>query len=551
MSGTAVAPPRDRNDGLVTARSATATTSEPAAGPPEAVPRGLGRARTAAMLVPVSVSALLTASVLARPGALAGVHGYLGFGYDDGAHLATALDLTRLSLPYRDYVFLHPPGITVLLLPLAIVGRVLGEGAALVLGRIVVLAVSAANVALVAWLVRRRGALAMYVAGLTLALWPLASDVTRTLMSEPFVLLLTLLGTAVLSPLEGRPTSRRALLGGVLFGLAIAVRLLAVLPAVALLVWCVVALRDRLRPVALGMVAGFGVVVLPFAVLAPAAFVDQVVVAQLHRVPVGDPAGLAERLTMLVGVAVQPSREQAGLAVVVVLAVVGLVVVAFVARRRVVAGPEWLLLMLAIATTIGATRTPETFEQYWYVPVAFLATVLGPAVALLVGMVPVRHRGVGLRWLVGLGVVATASVLAVPLAAHDHELAGRYVGAADDPGPFVRSLVPAGSCAVSDVVTILVVADRYGADGCPVVVDPFGMYLVADGHAPPSRVAVPPPELTAWWRGTLGAADSVVLSADGSNFLAWTPEQRAWFDRTFTKVGTRGRVVVYRRAVDG
>ena len=115
----------------------------------------------------------------------------------------------------------------------------------------------------------------------------------------------------------------------------------------------------------------------------------------------------------------------------------------------------------------------------------------------------------------------------------------------------MQAIVPAGSCAVGDVATILVAADRYGGAGCPPAVDPFGMYLATEPHTAPGASAAPPPELTAWWRRTLDAADHVVLSVDGSDFVAWTPELRAWFGRTFAKAGSHHTQRISRLWTDG
>ena len=59
----------------------------------------------------------VTGYQLTLPHALAGVHGYTGYGYDDGVYLGTAIRLVHGVFPYRDYAFVHPPGIALLLTP--------------------------------------------------------------------------------------------------------------------------------------------------------------------------------------------------------------------------------------------------------------------------------------------------------------------------------------------------------------------------------------------------------------------------------------------------
>ena len=43
---------------------------------------------------------------------------YAAGNYDDGVHYAAAMGLVHGLLPYRDFLFLHPPGIAVLARPI-------------------------------------------------------------------------------------------------------------------------------------------------------------------------------------------------------------------------------------------------------------------------------------------------------------------------------------------------------------------------------------------------------------------------------------------------
>ena len=142
-----------------------------------------------------------------------------------------------------------------------------------------------------------------------------------------------------------------------------------------------------------------------------------------------------------------------------------------------------------------------------------------------------------------------AAVLAVPLFRHDQTVARSFVAGADDPSQWVASLIPEGSCAVADVATILIVADRYQADGrrCPGPVDPFGMWLDQPSRRSPHQSTGATPELLATWRDYLERSDALVMSVDLSNFLPWPAEQQQWFRDNYRKVGTRGSVVVYER----
>src|SRR5262245_11005445 len=69
---------------------------------------------------------------LSRPGYLTGVTEY-----DDGSYLGSAIRLVHGQLPYKDFVFVQPPGITLLMTPVALISELTGSGAGMVLGRLV------------------------------------------------------------------------------------------------------------------------------------------------------------------------------------------------------------------------------------------------------------------------------------------------------------------------------------------------------------------------------------------------------------------------------
>jgi hypothetical protein len=89
---------------------------------------------------------------LTRPGYLLGVTEY-----DDGSYFGSAVRLVHGMLPYRDFVFVQPPGITLLMTPVALLARVTGTDWGLGLARIITMLAGAAGVALAGLLVRHRG----------------------------------------------------------------------------------------------------------------------------------------------------------------------------------------------------------------------------------------------------------------------------------------------------------------------------------------------------------------------------------------------------------
>lgn len=512
----------------------------------------LSWAEVGALSVPVLVCLVLGINRLVQPDALTGVLGYVGWGYDDGVHLGTALRLTQFDFPYRDYVLLHPPGTSVVLAPLAIVGRLTNTHDALALGRIIVALIGVANVALVAMLVRRRGPLAMLIGGMALAIWPLAPDALRTLMMEPFVVLFVLLGALVLFPSTGTATFRRVFWAGTLFGAAVSLRMLSLLPLLAALLVVCWTWRRTLKPFVLGVIAALGVLVLPFFLLAPSQFIQQVIVSQLSR-PTSNVAttSVGVRLAMIIGLSSKPSQAQADLAVMLFLVFAVVVIVTFFLLRRATGPLDWFALFGSVLTVVGVLRAPEAFWHYMYVSAAFLALLLAMTVGLIAGAIPAPKRAgqISWRWLSGVTLSTVVILAGLSLIPHDIAFAKSFPGKADDPSEWIDKLVPAGSCVVSDVATILVVSNRLVSTSrdCPATVDSYGAWLNVGDNLPPGQAKTPPAELVESWKSDLKKLDYLVLSVDLSSFFPWTAETKALLANNFRKVGTRGTMAVYER----
>src|SRR6478672_6895191 len=79
------------------------------------------------------------------------------FGYDGSVYYAAADALTFGRLPYRDFVLLHPPGVTLALAPFAVFGRMVGDHAGYVAANLAFEVLGAINAALVVLVARRLG----------------------------------------------------------------------------------------------------------------------------------------------------------------------------------------------------------------------------------------------------------------------------------------------------------------------------------------------------------------------------------------------------------
>ena len=189
-----------------------------------------------AILAATALAVALRLFLLTRPGFL--TSGTVE--YDDGIYLGTAMRLLHGALPYRDYAFVQPPGIVAVAFPAALVGSVTSQATGLAVARVASMLASTACVALAGRLVRHRGAL---VAGLTsglLAVYPADVLAARTLLLEPWMNLCVLLA-ATAAFREGRLASpRRLAWAGVALGCGVAIKYWAAIPALVLLVACLI-----------------------------------------------------------------------------------------------------------------------------------------------------------------------------------------------------------------------------------------------------------------------------------------------------------------------
>jgi alpha-1,2-mannosyltransferase len=213
---------------------------------------------------------------------------------DVSVYLGGAIRLVQGVVPYRDFVFVQPPGSTLLLAPFGALAGVVGSRDALAVLRCLEPLIAAGDVLLAGRALRRFGAAAAVTGGALVAVFPAELYALRGPMLEPWVVTLGL-GAAVLL-LDGS-----AGWAGVLLGVAMSFKLTAV---VLVLGGALLCLR-RPRYFA-GVVIGFTVICLPFVAAAPQSFARDVFV-QLGRVHPGGafypqyPAALLPALAVAAG----------------------------------------------------------------------------------------------------------------------------------------------------------------------------------------------------------------------------------------------------------
>ena len=357
--------------------------SPDAAGPSRpAAPAGsrrLGRAVTPVTLV-IAAATLLALALrlyqLSRPSFLLSVTEY-----DDGPYFGSALRLVNGSLPYRDFLIVQPPGITLLMVPAALLSKVAGTAWAMAAGRILTAFAGAAAVTLAGLLVRHRGIFAVVVVCGISAVYPDSVQAAHTVLVEPWLVLFCLIGAVAVFDGDRLTTSTRRLAwGGAAFGFAGAIEVWAIIPVIVIAVLSLRSVR-RLAIYLGGVAAAFLVPVLPFAALGPRQFYQGLVEAQVGprahtaRVPIW------QRLKDLTGLTdlAQVSHLMILAAALIIAAVaLGALALAVLTARR----PPPALDMFAVITTGLVVITFMWPHQFHYHFGAFLAPFLAMALAL-------------------------------------------------------------------------------------------------------------------------------------------------------------------------
>ncbi|WP_448059276.1 hypothetical protein [Cellulomonas hominis] len=481
--------------------------------------------------------------------------------YDEGVHLAVAERLLAGDLLYRDVLFVHPPGVLLAQVPFALLGRLVGEPTALAAARCAVALMGALVAVGIARLLLRRGLVAAGAGGLLYALFAPAVATERIVMLEPalaLALVVALSAVDALGPGPGSagpddppdPGARRRtrwllVLGGGALGLALGVKLWAVIDVALLGVLVVVRYRGwAARTWLLAGLAATAAVVVPFAVAEPRAMWSAVVTAQVHR-PRDPAAGwtvaVADRVREMDPLSWVNGGWPAWLVVLLAVAVLAGALVVVVRRVLLRSGPHparwpdpawWALLGLA---HLGALVVAPTYYLHYG---AFLAVPGALLVGLAAGEVwRWARRSAVRRRLAVLGAVAAVATLVVALpsppagARVDHDLLAAEAGR---------------GCVWTRVVEYLIVADVYADQveaGCPGQPDLYGLQM--------SAYSAPAPDVA-----TVALDERVVRELQGSQvaflsarepFEDLGPLTRSYLARTFVPGPTTGQIQVWRR----
>ena len=487
---------------------------------------------TVVIVVATLVGVALRLYQLSRPGYLFGITEY-----DDGTDFGSAVRLINGALPYRDFIMVQPPGITLLMAPVALATKSAGTIWGMAAGRVVTALASAAAIPLAGLLTRHRGLLAVSVTCGIIAVYPDSLQAALTVLLEPWLVLFCLLGALAVFDGDRPASGRRLIWGGLAFGFAGAVKVWAILPVLVILALTARRPRQAGR-FAAGVAVGFLVPVLPFALLAPVTFYRSVVVAQLVRSDVTRvPQEL--RLQHILGLThapqlPAPALVAIGAAVAVIIA--GLMVLG--ARLTHQAPPA--LDVFATATTalvVVAFLLPSDFYNHY---AAFLAPFLALAIALplarVVWALPTAGPRARAAALLRRGT-AVLALLALTALAVLQGLAESHMAAAIPASEIsaAERAVPPGACVVTDQVSYTIAINRFvsNAPGCSAMVDGVGSdYSLSGGHNGLTG-AGSVPAVEQLWMSAFRSAQYLWLTSYSTRRIPWTPQLRAYFLANF------------------
>jgi len=548
----------------VSGTTPSGTIASPGSGEPQGASAIASPLRRAALTTPVTLIIVVTALLalalrlyqLSRPGFLLSVNEY-----DDGPYFGSAVRLVNGALPYRDFLIVQPPGITLLMVPVALISKATGTASGMAIGRILTALAGAVAVALAGLLVRHRGVLATIIVCGVMAVYPDSIQAAKTVLVEPWLVLFCLIGALAVFDGDGFTTSRRRLIwGGVAFGFGGAIEPWAIFPV---LVVAVLALRRprRLLAYAGGVAAGFLVPVIPFAALAPSQFYDATIVAQIGDRPNATRANLWVRLADMSGLAdvKHPTHLLILGGVLLILAVVGgSVALGFLLTWRL---PP-VLDLFALGTAGLVVLAFFWSDQFHYHFAAFLAPFLAMAIGLPLSALVRDMRlvfggdrdaaaGAGpppvLLWgataLAGLAILCMA---VIQFGWETHNAPHLKLSVVTH----AQRLIPPGSCLLADEVSFAVMANRLVSDvpGCSLLLDATGTNYAYSRGRDPETGAARYARVNAVWTYAFDHAQYVWLSGLSNHRVAWTPQLRAYFQGHFTEILSAGNAGgLYRR----
>ena len=507
--------------------------------------------RRPAWLTPVNLTIIiitLVALILrvyyqyTRPGFLLGVTEY-----DDGPYFGSAVRLVHGSMPYKDFILVQPPGITLLMSPAGLLTYWTGTAWGLAIGRILTVLAGTAGVALAGLLVRHRGLLAVLLTCGIVAVYSDGVAAAHTVLVEPWLVLFCLAGAVTVFDGDRITASTKRLVwGGVLFGFGGAVEAWAIVPVLVLAALCLPQVKRAAIFVG-GVAAGFLIPVLPFAIAGPSQLYHSLITAQVgyraHAVRVG----VLLRLRNMIGLPYALGWSKS-LLLLAVLALVVFVVATQAAAILVTQQPpptlDWFASVSAVLIVAMFLWPP----QFHYHFAEFLAPFMALTIALPVSRLFGGARpddGLAVTWprtgnaktarQVGMAIAGVSAVALAVVAAFQFRFesgAPRVIG----PIPAaIDRLIPSGACVLTDQVSVTLAANRFVSTdpNCPKLIDSLGTTLALSDGLKPQTGAANVAAVNAAWSQAFSKANYVLLTATNTRRIAWSPQLEAYFASHF------------------
>jgi hypothetical protein len=465
--------------------------------------------------------------------------------YDSGVYLAGSINLIHGILPYRDFTFVQPPGILLILSPVAVLAKFIGTSGSFLVGRLLTALVSAIDVGLTAWVLRARGPVAMLIGGLGIALMPVGAYETASIKLEPWTLLFILVAVTVLL----RPSSERAgtddvnlstkrlFIGGIFFGLAGLIKVFAFLPFLGMLIVLYPLVRKRTGVFIGGAACGFTIPALPFVIAGASQFFQQVIFEQLsRRSPQSMGVGVPVRILNLVGIPNSwLATHSTQVAPFIVILALGIAIILW--RMRPLLPIDRFFIAASALTVTGLLSAAQFINYYGYFSLPFLFGLFGITLSVLLAPAHRVVRRIPLsqsirRFTSGI-LLLGFSVLIVAITLYTttyYSNSARVFGF--DPGDSaqISALIPPNSCVVYDTVAYGLLSNRWSSPtpNCPHVIDPFGMWLAWGNH-----VTAVPTSFTSEWKNIFEYATFVVLRKPRSGVIPWNHGLWSWFSSRF------------------
>ncbi len=518
---------------------------------------------------------------LSRPGYLSGVTEY-----DDGSYLGSAIRLVHGQLPYRDFVFVQPPGITLVMTPVALISELTGTGVGMVLGRLLTVLAGTAGIAMTGLLVRHRGVLAVLLASGIVAIHPESIAAAHTILVEPWLVLFCLAGALAFFRRDRISRSNgRIVAAGLAFGFAGVIEAWAIVPVLVLLATLGRQPRRALR-FAISVAAGFLIPTVPFAALAPTSFYKSIIVAQVGSRPSAERVFGLFRIRLMIGLSdiLHPANLLViGVTLVTVAMVLAGTIVACRAERRLPAPLEWFAAVTGAVMVVLFLWPP----QFHYHFVAFLVPFMAVSIALAVSgfMGAARERAGEARAAASWGAPRERSRLArlLPLrkiigqrdpqemlrwGASVLVMVGIVIGSVIQISyertltssittteiANVQRAIPPGACVLADQVAYTVVANRFWSDapGCPAIDDGTGVNYALSNGLNTATGAGDVPAVENLWLSALAHSQYLWLSFHQVKRIPWTPRVTAYFHRHYVQIPRLGLdITVYKWVPSG